>query len=454
MQKTKREPVKGKRAGTPGVGTQASLQVRLWAGGGPAEDEVPAGALAMVEDFLGVSPCEPVELGPNEARALFSDLVQAVNAGRRLQRMVRGYGKFADGAFGAALLLASCDEAVSEAEMYELRQKQALSLAQPGQMFVVGALCDKVRAIPGLQFKEIDGAFASEGDAKPRRAMLILPAAGEARSSPAEEMKTRLVESFAKSPGQEDRLDARKAAPLVLARVGSKAGSEAAGAGGVPAGKDNAKEVEAGMAAAGADKAAPRQSLWSRPQVRLASGCAVALVVLAAVALAMHGRSSSTKEVQVASTPASSVATPAVAAVAPAAAAHGGNPAPAKETDAGKGRKKADAAPVAPVAAPPAPARKPDAQANAEVAKREPEKPAPAPPAETQQPERAPSSGGISVTYSAEDIANLLARADRDSGDGKYDLAIKEYQSILSHDRGNQRAKDGLARAKRNKGDR
>ena len=160
MQKTKKDAVKGKREGTPGTGTQASLQVRLWAGDGGSDAEVPAGALAMVQDFLGVSPCEPVEVGKSAASGVFSDVVQAVNAGRRLQRLVQGYNQAAHGGLGAGLLLTSGDEAVSDEEMYELRQKQALSRAQPGQMFVIGALCDKVRSIPGLKFKEIDHAFA------------------------------------------------------------------------------------------------------------------------------------------------------------------------------------------------------------------------------------------------------------------------------------------------------
>ncbi len=420
---------------------QASLQVRLWAGDGGPADAVPAGALAMVEDFLGASPCEPVEVGQAAARAVFSDVVQAVNAGRRLQRLVQGYSKAAHGGLGAGLLLTSSEEAVSDEEMVELRQQQALSRAQPGQMFVVGALCDKVRSIPGLQFSEID-ALANGPGGKSRRVLFVLPAAVEGRSLAEDEMKTRLVESFVK-PSEHD---APQAGSLVIKPIsGSKGNAPAA-----EAPKSRAVEENG--------SAEPSRAPWAKPQVRWAAGAAAALAVSAAIAMGLHGRGSGKPDgpaaARVAGVPAVS------AAPEPAGPA---SDAPAGPSDASKARTKANAAvspkpsspAVVPAPAAPAPAapseaqKKAESEAKPEVAKREPEKTPAAPPPEPK-PARS-STGGASVTYSAEEIGILLSRADKDSGDGNYDRAIIEYRSILSHDPGNQRAKQGMERAIRNK---
>jgi hypothetical protein len=54
--------------------------------------------------------------------------------------------------------------------------------------------------------------------------------------------------------------------------------------------------------------------------------------------------------------------------------------------------------------------------------------------------------------FSPAEISSLLAKADQDAGDGRYDRAIFEYQTILKSEPGNAQAKDGLARAIRNKG--
>jgi hypothetical protein len=404
------------------------LQVRLWSGAGRPDDDVPAGALAMVQDFLGVSPCEPFELGRTAVCGVFSDPVQAVNAGRRLQRMMQGYGRAVSGGLGAGLLLTGSDETLTDTEMDELRQKQALSLAPPGQLFVVGALCDKVRSIPGLQFKAIDAALGNGADGKPRRVMLVVPVAGEARNSADDGMRTRLVESLATSRSQEIAIDARRTMPLVLAPVAAKA----VGAPVVANEAASANEVE------------PASALWARPPVRWAIGGAAAVLVLAAVAMGVHGRSP-TKD-----SPAAGVAvTP-----APAAAATAANASAPAVSDSGKARKKPNegrtVVPPATVAAAPASAGKPDAEPKPEGAKHEPIAPPP-PPTETKPRER-PSSGGVSVSYSAEEISSLLAHADKQSGDGNYDQAIREYKSVLSHDPGNARAKQGLARAMHNNG--
>jgi hypothetical protein len=57
-----------------------------------------------------------------------------------------------------------------------------------------------------------------------------------------------------------------------------------------------------------------------------------------------------------------------------------------------------------------------------------------------------------SISFSQEDITRSLAIAEKETGDGKYKEAIRDYTTILKHDPGNVRAKEGLERAIRNKG--
>jgi hypothetical protein len=55
------------------------------------------------------------------------------------------------------------------------------------------------------------------------------------------------------------------------------------------------------------------------------------------------------------------------------------------------------------------------------------------------------------ITFSPDEINRLIALADRESGDGKFDGAISTYKIVLKHDPSNARAKEGLARAIRNR---
>jgi hypothetical protein len=57
-----------------------------------------------------------------------------------------------------------------------------------------------------------------------------------------------------------------------------------------------------------------------------------------------------------------------------------------------------------------------------------------------------------SISFSPDEINQLLAWADKASGDGKFDDAISKYRTILRRDPSNVRAKAGLARAIANSG--
>ncbi len=58
---------------------------------------------------------------------------------------------------------------------------------------------------------------------------------------------------------------------------------------------------------------------------------------------------------------------------------------------------------------------------------------------------------GNGMTFTSAELNALVAMADRDSGNGQFDKAIREYQAVLKREPGNVQAKEGLARAIRNR---
>lgn len=65
------------------------------------------------------------------------------------------------------------------------------------------------------------------------------------------------------------------------------------------------------------------------------------------------------------------------------------------------------------------------------------------------KPEKEIKTGGLGFTDA--EIKDLIARADRDSGDGNFGKAILEYQTALKYEPSNAQAKEGLQRAIRNR---
>jgi Flp pilus assembly protein TadD len=72
----------------------------------------------------------------------------------------------------------------------------------------------------------------------------------------------------------------------------------------------------------------------------------------------------------------------------------------------------------------------------------------PAPAAEEPVAEPAEPQGNVhGITYTPAEITSLIARAQKDSGNGNYDRAILEFRTVLNQDPSNAEAKQGLARA-------
>jgi hypothetical protein len=74
------------------------------------------------------------------------------------------------------------------------------------------------------------------------------------------------------------------------------------------------------------------------------------------------------------------------------------------------------------------------------------ELPAAAPPVPTAEAAE-PHSNLHGITYTPAEITSLLARAEKDAGNGNYDRAILEYKTVLGQEPANAQAKQGLAKA-------
>jgi hypothetical protein len=124
-------------------------------------------------------------------------------------------------------------------------------------------------------------------------------------------------------------------------------------------------------------------------------------------------------------------------------------PSPKPPQPAAPGSDKTPALPppaAAPQPTPPAVAAKP-----APLSPKQNETPRTRANKEAAPEEPKPQRGSHAVTFSPAEIDILIARADKDTGDGKFDKAIEEYNTVLNQDPFNALAKKGLAKAIHNK---
>jgi hypothetical protein len=53
----------------------------------------------------------------------------------------------------------------------------------------------------------------------------------------------------------------------------------------------------------------------------------------------------------------------------------------------------------------------------------------------------------LAVTFTAAELSQLLVHAERDSGNGDFEAAIKKYQTVLCRQPNNEAAKQGMKKA-------
>ncbi len=414
------------------------LQVRMWTGDDVREVRVPPLARAMVADLLSISGCEIQEESEASFTANFQDAVHAVRAARHLQRMIRGFCSASEpGCLNGCVTLSNAEEPPPSLDLGLLHQTQVLHPALPGQIILVGGLCESARLIPGLQFAPLSGGVAAP-DARGRvRTVLHLlpPASGEDAADKPIAFRVTSTGTKRRVTTAELVAMSNAAAEARMAADGN-AGEEAQLAAATrPAGKGPLVEE-------GDERKRKLPLLW------IGIGGAAAAVVVGGLLL----MSSPHKSAAPAATPASASIQPPVAeapapvALAPVAPAAVGPKLPRVSPAA---QPKPVAVVAEPVAAAdsgekPLSAKERRAQEKEELAAKK--KAA----AEGGEGDPKAPKGGAGL-ISAADINYLLSTAQKDAGDGKYDKAILEFQTVLKYEPSNAAAKEGLARATRNR---
>jgi hypothetical protein len=418
------------------------VQVHLWtsgAGAGAASGaegaEVPPPALAMVADLLQVRGGELRDAGAGSIAASFGDPVVAVNAARNLQRLVLGFARaWEGGALGGCTTLRRVDEAGDGIDVGSLRDNAALKQIHPGQVVLLGSLCEAARSIPGLEFRPIAGVAlgpAGKNGSARQALQLLAPLRMEGYVEEPFELKAVVREAAAAAevPAQpaEPAVTSRPPAYVLTSSPASGKSAAAPASGSMSTVPFGATRAVAPVASAGDEIGA-----FAREEKGSGSGFSRWAILGGLGAVAVAGVLIFTPVLKKTPHPAAAPAQPPAepAATIPAPAAGAGDVVPAaaappvvstkgKTSDAAHGKGAPRAATAAAT------------QQDAEAAE-----------------EPRPAHG---LTFSAAEISSLIAHADRDSGNGNFDKAIQEYRLVLSREPSNDLAKRGLARALYNK---
>jgi hypothetical protein len=386
-------------AGDPGAGSETLLQVDLWTDSG---GDLPASAVGLVSDLLAAEGDEVRETSPGSLAASFRNAARAVTAARHIQRLATGFSRASTGG-----PLRSCVTLTRVQEAGNGTGSRGLQQAHPGQVLLVGGICEAARSIPGLQFAEL-----AEG-------LRLLPpvhmdgyvdeateiTAPIAMSAPAHALEEAAWEQVAEPPVA---IQPETAMPV----RGTAAAWPAAAASAVREG-----DVKPGV---------PRWAIFGVAGV-------VVVAVIAAVVVFSHGSSHSA--------PATTVPEQIVAP----ANVEGPAGAPAMSAPAPGGPAKAQG-PLKPATVAATQQKTPDAAADGAAGSAANAAPAPAPEEPAAGPGE-PRSNVHGITYTPAEITSLIARAQKDSGNGNYDRAILEFRTVLNQDPSNAEARQGLARA-------
>ena len=356
--------------------TEVLLQVRLWSGA-ERQAEPPDAAIAMIDDLLAVSLCvaRPGRVGAPEAE--FADAALAIRAARQLQRLIRGFAEASPMYFlGGCVTLSRVDEEVPAIDIALLTQTGMLTPTKPGQIFLLGKICETARSIPGLQFQALsEGPVDPDEQGSSREALHLLAAAG---------VDDRPIE-FAP--------ELAKPEPAV-----------------------NSLESEIPAFIPEDSNFARSQSVIERisPLRRLFVG--VGLAALGVILFSVFNHKSSPPPSPPSVRPTEANAPDMITTPAPLPPLF-----PAEVIPEGRRKEKV-------------------------IAKKTPRSEVSAIETEKEKP----NTGALGFTPA--EISSLIAKADQDADDGKYDRAIFEYRTVLKSEPGNGQAKEGLARAIRNKG--
>ena len=411
---------------TPIPSIHVLLQVHLWTELG---GDAPQSAREMVGDLLSASSCE-VRDGTSSSSSTMASFVEptlAVQAAWRLWRLVQGFSQASKtGHLGGCFILSSLEEAHPEREMPLAKLFPVLTRGHSGQVLLVGSLCESVRAIPGLRFETVSDEWMTPEAIRLYRTVLQLSppvqmegyveepiecwaSAFESKPQAAVVEEIRVPPMVAEAPAFDQATVIEL--PLVIAQD----------TGSTPLSRNGADQEIAGFSRTeiSAERKFPLR--WTLV------GCAAVAVVAVVAMIAPRSKRQDPSAKQ--SIPVAADPVPTVAPASPPPVAL--PPTPVREP-------KAVEMPLKPKA--------PDTPREIAAAKR---KAAGAAHDQAAEPEITRPGG---VTFTVDEISRMLAMADKDAGDGYYDKAIQEYDTALKHDPSNARAKEGRAKAIRNKG--
>jgi hypothetical protein len=384
------------------------LHVDLWtdipptdvASARSGEINVLPSALAMVGDLLAVGGGEFRTSSSTSLSAWFGDTLQAVNAARRLQRLVRGFSQAsAEGPLYACFTLTSGNEPDIAADATLLTSIDALRNTACEEILFAGTICEDAAEIPGLQFKVPTAVtLAKRADTPQTPVLQLLPPA---------HMDGYVDEPIESRVRPEDKVPVAPGTPPIGAQS--------------PIFAEPSLTPRKETPAASSKKDPSHDIPGPKISPRLAIIGVSAVVVLASILIFSPIFKSSPHPTPAPSQPAASGTdkTPALPAPTPTLA-----PQPAQPAVATK-----------PTPPPPKQTEPPHTRATKEAAPEEPR----------------PQRGEHVVTFTPAELDYLIARADKDTGDGKFDKAIEEYNTVLKQDPSNALAKKGLAKAIHNK---
>jgi hypothetical protein len=353
-------------------------------------------ALVMVGDLLSVAGGEFRTSSATSLSAWFGDTLQAVNAARHLQRLVKGFSRASvDGPLYACFTLTSGSDPDITDDTTLLTSIDALRQTPSEEVLFAGSICDAATVIPGLQFKVPAAVLAKKTDSPQCTILQLLP--------------PTYMEGFVDEPIElrvrpEDKMPVAPGSPPIGAQSLIYAEPSLT----------QKEPPQPTPAAIGKIDTSPTIQLFQKITPHWVIICVSTVVVLASILIFSPIFKSSP------------------------------HPAPSQPAASGNEKPTASPPPIPQPAAPivvdkPAPPPKQNDSTHTRAGK------------EATPEEPKPVRGDRAVTFSPAEIDILIARADKDTGDGNYDRAIKEYTTVLNQEPSNALAKKGLAKAIHNK---
>lgn len=411
---------KGKKTdSTEGMATSSDtvLVVSLWVGldpggKGSAPAELPVSALAMVEDLLRAARGE-IRGGPEAAiSASFKDIWEAIRAVRYLQRLVHGYGLTSpSGPLAACYTLAAPQDEDRLREAVTLNLQNAQAQNETRRALVVGSLCAEAKGVSGLVLKDFFLFAKDEDESSFNTLELLTPAGMPNFPEAAINRAASRPETPATSQGPPSSTHG--------SRPGTEASSPAVGV--------------RPMAQRAPWKSAIRrlQSLFTRskaPRWWIGLGATGLILILLIVgALMKVGRFGLRQDSGYHS---------AKAALPPPQAA----PLENKPVQVIQNGDAVVRTPHSERNKPPSVEKNQAIKSNQRDLKKN----------DTDATDD--KTCASSVSFDLREAENMIQQADRDSGDGKYEEAIRIYNRVLCHFRSNAAAKRGLERTQQKMG--